>query len=423
MEKSFVLRGDVIAPLKEGRITYLPAGFVVVLDGKIDGVYSSLPEKARLLPLEDEGRKLLFPAFYDLHAHASQYAYHGLGEDCELLQWLNLHAFPEEARFASLAYAEKAYSRFVHDLLYSFTARASLFATRHPQATLLLMRKLEEAGLPCYVGLVSMDRNAPDNLREKDSEEGRRDLEEFLKGSRALSLEKPILTPRFAPSCDEALLSVLGEYARKDHLPVQSHLDENPSEIAWVRELFPERKSYSDVYDHYGLFGSSGPCLMAHCIYNTPEEIALLKKNGVMVVHCPESNLNVMSGMAPVRKYLDEGISVALGTDVSGGSTLSLRIAAEQAIQVSKMYCRYLDSKARPLTSEEAFLLLTEKGGSFFGKAGCFEKGYEADLLVYDDSDVSDLSRDSLKDRLERFLYLGETSRIVHKFVGGRQLF
>ena len=164
---------------------------------------------------------------------------------------------------------------------------------------------------------------------------------------------------------------------------------------------------------------------MAHCVWCPDEEIELMKKRGVFVAHCPESNTNLSSGIAPVRRYLDEGIPTGLGSDVAGGSVLSIFKAMELAVQTSKLRWRLTDSSLKPLTVPEVFYMATAGGGAFFGKVGSFEDGFEADALVLDESRVPTplFEELSLEERLERMIYLGSEHDIIHKYVAGTQLF
>ena len=159
---------------------------------------------------------------------------------------------------------------------------------------------------------------------------------------------------------------------------------------------------------------------MAHCVYTEGKEMRLIKRNGVMVAHCPTSNLNVASGMAPIRKFLDEGLRVGLGSDISGGHDLNIFRVMVYAIQVSKMH--FQKNHARPfLTLSEAFWMATKSAGSFFGRVGSFEPGYEFDALVIDDSDLNH-DHYSLPERLERYVYLGDDRQIVHRFCRGKEV-
>jgi guanine deaminase len=232
-------------------------------------------------------------------------------------------------------------------------------------------------------------------------------------------LVRPIVTPRFIPSCTPEMLRACGELARKYNLSVQSHLSENTDEIAFVRKLEPESRNYADAYLRYGLFGQQ-PTVMAHCVWPEEEELQLLKENGVMVAHCPTSNLNVLSGMAPVRTFLDKGIRVGLGSDISGGHDLSIFRMMAYAVQVSKMYGKYCGG-APFLTLPEVFWIATKSAGSFFGKVGSFEPGYEFDALVIDDSALN-YDNYTIVQRIERFIYLGDDRYITHRYCRGVEI-
>jgi guanine deaminase len=350
--------------------------------------------------------------------HAPQYRNQGIAMDLELLPWLENYTFPEEMKYADMGYAERMYRRFVRDLWRFGTMRSCVFATIHTESTRLLMQLFREAGMGALVGKVAMNRNCPDGLSET--------VEEAVKGNEALiaefcetdALVRPIVTPRFVPSCTPEMLEACGVLASKYQLPVQSHLSENLSEIALVKELEPESTCYGDVYNRYGLFGQM-PTVMAHCIWSQGEELELMKRNGVMVAHCPTSNLNIGSGMAPIRQFLDEGLRVGLGSDISGGHDLNIFRIMVFATQVSKMH--YQQYHKAFLTLSEVFWLATKSAGSFFGRVGSFEPGYEFDALVIDDHDLNH-SDYSLLHRLERFIYLGDDRHIVHRFCRGREI-
>ena len=207
---------------------------------------------------------------------------------------------------------------------------------------------------------------------------------------------------------------------------MQSHLSENPNEVGFVRQLCPESAFYGDAYDAFGLFGvnhqSGKPVktIMAHCVYSTEEEIRRMKDNGVFVAHCPASNANLASGIAPIRKYLSLGIPTGLGSDVAGGHTESIFRAICDAVQVSKLYWRLIDQNQSPLTFREAFFLATKGGGSFFGRAGSFEPDYDFSAIVLDDSLIPHPMELSLSQRLERAAYGSlDLYGICAKYVSG----
>ena len=216
---------------------------------------------------------------------------------------------------------------------------------------------------------------------------------------------------------------MLKEIQVRYHLPVQSHLSENEGEIAWVKELCPWSGCYGEAYDKFGLFGGLDcKTVMAHCVHSGEEETALMKKNGVYVAHCPQSNMNLSSGIAPIRSFLEQGLNVGLGSDVAGGSSSSIFRAMTDAIQVSKLRWRLVDQSLKSLTLAEAFYLGTKGGGSFFGKAGSFEEGYELDAVVLDDTNLYHPQEITTEERLERMIYLSDERNIRAKYVSGRQI-
>ena len=396
-------------------------GYVAVDDsGRVTGVASCLDElDGEGAEIVDFGNRLLIPAMNDMHVHAPQVHNQGVAMDLELLPWLQNYTFPEEAKYADTRYAERMYRRFLHTQWLFGTMRSVVFGTVHTESTRLLMQLYQEAGMGALVGKVAMNRNCPEALCEdvKEAVEGNeRLIAEFNKPD---ALVRPIITPRFVPSCTPELLQACGELAKKYRLPVQSHLSENKSEIAWVAELEPDSENYGAAYDQYGLFGQT-PTIMAHCVWTQGKELELMRRNGVMVAHCPTSNFNIASGMAPIRTFLEEGLHVGLGSDISGGHDLNMFRMLVYAIQVSKMQYQQNHDKAF-LTLPEIFWIATKSAGSFFGKVGSFEPGYEFDALVIDD-EVLHPDEYSLLHRLERFIYLGDDRQILHRFCRGKEV-
>ena len=326
-------------------------------------------------------------------------------------------------RFSDLSYAKNAYGIFAGLLQKSATTRAVIFATVHTKATLLLMELMEKTGLKSFVGRISMDRNAPEGLVEKSASASAENTLCFLDKAIELNLQntRPILTPRFIPTCSDELLEALGKIRKERSLPVQSHLSENPEEVELVRKLMPEARFYGDAYDRFGLFGKDAPTVMAHCIYSTEEETERIRQNGVFIAHCPNSNMNLGSGIAPIRNYLEKGIRVGLGSDVAGGQTESMFRAITDAIQMSKLFWRYVDRTKKPLSFAESFYLATKGGGSFFGNVGSFEPGYSFDAIVLDDKTAPCPRELSLSSRLERAVYLSlDQTSLCAKYVEGK---
>lgn len=421
MKNGFVLKGDICCNETPDALKGLENGYLVCIDGICEGIFEEYPAAYAGLPLFDYSGKLIFPGLVDLHIHAPQFAFRGTAMDLELLDWLSRYTFPEEAKFSDSAYAEKAYSVFAACMKRSATSRACIFATRHREATGILMQKMEDSGLISYVGKVNMDRESIPELEEQGFLDSAYNTFGWINDTVG-KFERtfPILTPRFIPSCSDELMQELCEIQKAYSLPLQSHLSENPGEVEWVKELCPEAYFYGDAYDRWGLFGGDVKTVMAHCIYSTEEEIDLMRKRGVFVAHCPTSNINLSSGIAPIRRYLDLGIHVGLGSDVAGGHTESMFRAITDAVMASKMYWRTINDTCKPLSFAEAMFLATEGGGAFFGKVGAFRKGYSFDAVVLDDSSAECPFRQNVCERMERAAYLGlDSVGIAAKYVAG----
>lgn len=415
----YLVHGDLCFSTAPRHIETMEASYLHVKDGKCISCYKELPEALSSLEIKDYSGNLIIPGMVDLHLHAPQYAYRGTKMDLPLLDWLNSNTFPEEAKYEDMNYAKAAYKNFVEDLKESPTTRAVIFATLHKEATLCLMDLLEKSGLETMVGKVNMDRNSPDYLTEHSAEEALENTRNWLQAiPKDYRHCHPILTPRFTPTCSDALMEGLGKIKREKGIPLQSHLSENTAEIAWVKELCPDTKNYGESYDRYGLLQHS---VMAHCVHTREDELELLKERECYICHCPQSNTNLQSGVAPVKHFLEKGAKLGLGTDVAGGANLSMFRAITDAIHVSKLRsCLLLEDAA--ITVEEAFFMASLSGGGFFGKVGSFLTGYEADFLVYERKRES-IREESLLERLEMLLYTEkELFRMKAKFVSGRQI-
>ena len=449
---NFILKGDVC--WSTGTQSLGSGAYLVCAGGKSAGVFETLPREYAGFRLIDYTGSLIIPGLVDLHIHAPQFAFRSLGMDLELLDWLESRAFPEEAQYADIEYACHAYRLFVENLKQGPNTRAIIFATVHTPATILLMDMLEEAGLVCLVGKVNMDRNCPASLCESNAGAALAATREWLdayyarqknrdaSGRAAYHNVHPILTPRFIPSCSDALMAGLADIQKEFKLPVQSHVSENRQEVQWVQELCPQAGGYGAAYAAFDLFGGAVPTTMAHCVWSDEKEISLLAQRKVFIAHCPQSNTNLSSGIAPVRKFLDAGCNIGLGSDVAGGAHTSIFRAMSDAIQVSKLRSTLLHETEKALSLEEAFYLGTAGGGAFFaelnnqadenaakaclpGACGSFAPGYDFDALVIDDTENPSLASHkplSIHERLERVVYLSDERHIKAKYVRGKQV-
>ena len=430
MKNSFVIKGNICQTKNPSALDVHENAYAVCVDGVSKGVFETLPDEYVGLPLYDYGDMLVFPGMVDLHVHAPQYAFRGMCMDLELMDWLNRYTFPEEEKYENLEYAKKAYAMFVDALKTGATTRSCIFATRHRYATELLMQLMEESGLVSYVGKVNMDREASEALTEESADISAFTTFGWINATKdKFENTKPILTPRFIPCCTDKLMEELREIQMAYGIPVQSHLSESKGEIDFVKFLRPDNPFYGDSYNEYDLFGKNDDIntdvktVMAHCVWSTDEEVELMRKNGVYVAHCPASNMNLTSGIAPIRKYMELGLNIGLGSDVAGGHSDSIFRAITDAIQVSKMYFRMVNEDYKPLVFSEAFYLATKGGGSFFGKVGSFEDGYEFDAVVMDDSVLPHPQSINLAERMERAVYLGlDGKNVSAKFVRGKKI-
>lgn len=423
-EPVFILKGNIVYSKNKDELRILKDHYLISESGLVKGVFEKVPPEYAQVSVSDYGECLIIPGLTDLHVHAPQYTFRAMGMDMELLEWLETNTFPEEAKYQDLEYARHAYRIFTDNLKRSATTRACIFGTIHRDATLLLMDQLEQSGLVTYVGKVNMDRNCPDYLREESAEESGIQTVEWIKDvlHKKYQNTMPILTPRFTPSCSDELMENLKKIQMYYQIPVQSHLSENPGEIAWVKELCPWSEFYGDAYDRFGLFGADGKTVMAHCVYSGKEERQRMKENGVFIAHCPESNMNLSSGVAPVRTFLEEGLHVGIGSDVAGGSTENLFKAMALAIQASKLRWRMQDDSLKPLTLEEVFYIATKGGGEFFGNVGSFEPGFELDAVVLNDTRIVHSQNLDVRERLERMIYLADEREVRAKYVRGREI-
>lgn len=414
-----IVKGNIIFTKEFGEYQIINNGYIVVEGEIVQGVYEILPEQYIGSEVEDYGDNLIIPGFVDLHLHGPQFPNLGLGLDKELMPWLHAYTFPEEAKYSDVKYAESVYKALVRELWKNGTTRSCIFATVHLETTKLLMDIVNESGLGAYVGKVNMDRNCPEFLVE-DTEKSIEETETLIKEyGNKYERVKPIITPRFVPTCSTELLKALGEIAEKYRVPVQSHLSENKCEIEYVKELHPQCKNYASIYDEAKLLGQQRT-IMAHCVLLEDAEIELLAKNGVIIAHSPNSNSNLASGIAPIRKLINRGITVGLASDISGGHSLSMCNVMVDTAQASNI--KWLESgrEEPPLNTPELLYLATKGSGKFFGKVGSFEEGYEFDALVIDDSSLLGLKHLSIEERLQKFIYTGNTENIIKRYVAGK---
>ena len=415
-----ILKGNIVSAPALGELDITEQGYLVAEDGVITGVFPELPPQYRNAVVEDWGDCLILQSLADLHVHGPHYAMMAMGMDLPLLDWLNAYAFPTEARYADPGFAREVYSRLARDLVAGGTTRVCMFSSLHREATLILMEELEKAGVVGYVGKVNMDRNNAPCLRET-TEESEQETLRWLEECGRFQNIRPMLTPRFTPSCTDELMAFLGKLAAERDLPIQSHLSENHAEMELVGRLHPDCAQYWETYAKFGLWNDR--TLMAHCVHSDARERQAMRDAGVTAVHCANSNNSICSGVAPVRVMLDEGVKVALGSDVAGGSSISMFDAVADAIRASKDR-RIMDGwQTYFLTVAEGWYLGTSAGAAFFGDAPGFAAGNPLHALVLDDGQLLQPHSLTARERFERCVYLRQPGAIRAVWSAGKKVY
>ena len=414
-----IYQGDILYASSAEKLNVFENSYIIIENGMVEGIYPIIPEKYRDVPVTCYGRKLIIPAFSDLHVHASQYVQRGIGMDCLLSDWLNHYTFPQESRFSDLSYAKKCYDAFVDDMIRHGTFHANIFATIHREATDYLYSRMEEKGLYGFVGKVNMDCNSPDFLRES-TESSLRETEIFLDTHSGSKKVRPILAPRFAPTCSQKLMNGLGALAKKYCCGVHTHLVESLWESQEALRLFPDHQSDAEIYERAGLM-DYGPSIFAHVIFPGSEDLRILKKHNSMAVHCPDATTNIIAGIMPLARMHDEGVNIAIGSDIAGGHGIAISRQIARAVQLSKLKEFYEPDDNKTITITQAFYHATKEAGSVFGKTGSFEKGYLFNALVIDSMEDPWMELPA-EERLERFCYIGDDRNIKARFIEGNEI-
>ncbi len=417
MSKYQILKGHIVFTDTPNSFNVIENGYIVSSNGSIVDTYQELPQQYESYEVKDYGDALIIPGFYDLHNHAGQYLQRGTGMGKQLLDWLTDYTYKLERDLADVEFAEVVYKKYVNHMLKNGTLGACSYATSSTEGTECLFEAFKGSGMRAYVGKVNMERNAPGYIIEsvEKSLEGTKYLIEKYKHEQKV---KPIITPRFAPTSKRESMIELGKMASTYNVPIQTHISENMDEIAWVKELYPECKDYASVYKDYNLWGQT-PTLMAHAVHLNDSEINMCKEENLYIVHCPDSNINVRSGIAPIKKYLDNKINVGIGTDIAGGHKIQMTEAIVRTIQSSKILS--VQDPSALVSFPEAFYMATAKGGAFFGNVGKLKPGYKLDAIVIEDDELYK-NRYSILDRLEKFIYTGDDRWILDRYVSGKKL-
>ncbi|XP_014474611.1 PREDICTED: guanine deaminase [Dinoponera quadriceps] len=424
--------GPLIHTDDNGTLIIIQLGVVIVEDGKINAVLSGADASAagscdEVFTL-DNGQ-FLIPGFIDAHTHAVQLPNLGIGYDKSLLDWLETYTFPLERSYTDVNLATRVFEAAVKQTIRTGTTTACYFASLYAEACTILAQKAVQFGQRAFVGKVNMNQPRDDGYYET-TEASIGNTERFVKEIQQLEspLVKPIITPRFALSCDMELMQALGKMAREMDLHVQTHVSENIAEIEAVMEAFQQQSSYAAIYDAAGLL--TPKTVLAHGVYLTDTELTLLATRETAIIHCPSSNTSLRSGICDVQRLRAKNIKVGLGTDVSGASSFSMLEAMRSALQVSYQLSMLKDNYT-PLSYKDVFHMATLGGAnalSIGDKVGNLLPGKEFDALVIDlnaDGSVLDDLKDTgytLEEKLQRLIYSGDDRNIVSVYISGRKV-
>ena len=284
------------------------------------GSYQSLVSNYPDLPIEHLPGRIIAPGFVDMHIHYPQLDV--IGSPSEgLLPWLENYTFPHEKRFSSPEHSASAATFFVAELLRHGVTTALAFATSHPESVNALLEEAQKHSLRMIAGKVLMDQNAPEGVRDQ-TEQSLVDSEALIKKWHGLDRLGYAITPRFVPSCSGAQLRGAGELAAKyPDVWIQSHVAENLDEVAWVRQLYPDARSYLSVYEDFGLLRPRA--IYAHCIHFDDEDRALMRSTGAAAAVSPTCNLFLGSGFFDYAGADSAGFLYGLASDVGGGTSFS----------------------------------------------------------------------------------------------------
>ncbi|UIF87049.1 guanine deaminase [Cupriavidus sp. UYPR2.512] len=419
------IRGRVLHFLRdpqfhEDAYQYWDDGVLIVTNGRIAaaGDYTQLaariPAEAEIV---DHRGKLIVPGFIDTHVHYPQTDMIA-SPSPGLLHWLDTYTFPEERRFADPDYARGVAGFFTEELLRNGTTSAVVWSTVHKASAEALFAESEARNLRMVTGKVMMDRNCPEFLRDT-AETGARDSADLLSRWHNKGRLAYAITPRFAPTSTEAQLAACGELARAyPDAFIQTHVAENRDEVKWVAELFPDARSYLDVYDRYGLLRPGA--MYGHAIYLDQDDRRRLADSGAAVAHCPTSNLFLGSGFYDFHQSDAHRLNVTLATDVGGGTSFSMFRTMNAAHKVARMGGYYL-------TALRMFYLATRAAAEALGwtdRVGSFGEGCEADFIVLDPKATPLIARrsnrsETLEEELFAFAMLGDDRVIDSVYVMG----
>jgi len=401
-------------------IRYFEDGLLVVEEGLVlaCGPHAELAERFADVPAERLGG-LIVPGFVDAHVHYPQIeriASHGE----QLMQWLERHIFPAEKAFADRGHADQVAAFFLDELLRHGTTSALVFATVHMGSVDALFEAALQRDMRIISGKVLMDLG-PDGLRDTIAS-GRAETEALIARWRGRGRLGYAVTPRFAPTSSREQLADAGRLvAAHPDVLMHTHLSENPGEIAFVAERFPEAADYLDVYDRFGLVGPRS--VFAHCVHASDRALGRMAEAGAGIAFCPTSNMFLGSGLFDLAKADRHRVGIGIGTDIGAGTTLSVLHTLGEAYRTCQL-------KGGSLDPFRALHLATAGGARVIGietRVGALLPGQEADFIVLDSAATPLLARRSagasLHDRLFALQILGDDRAVAATYLRGRRAY
>ncbi len=400
---------------------YFEDGLLAVHDGRIVDAGPADAVRARLpadIEVTDYAGKLIVPGFIDCHVHFPQLDIIG-SYGAQLLDWLNQYAYPVEAKFADPDHAREVANAFVDELLRNGTTTALVFGTVHAHSADAIFEAAEARSMRLIAGKVLMDSNCPEELRDSP-DSGYAESKALIERWHGKGRLGYAITPRFALTSSPEQLAAAGKLA--DEYPdtwIHTHLAENMDEVEQIARQFPDSRSYLDVYEQFGLVRERA--VFAHCLHMNDQDRASMATNRAAAAFCPTSNLFLGSGLFDLTAMREAGVCCGLGTDVGGGTSLSLLRTASEAYKV-------LHLREHALPATQALYLATLGAAEALrleDKIGNFEEGKEADFAVLDFEGSNLTARrcaaaSTIEEKLFALMTLADDRNVAATYVEGR---
>ncbi len=402
-----IIKTNILNPVSTQKSEFIPDVFISISRGKI----SSISKATLSHDFIDHSDLICIPGLIDTHVHLSQFYIRG-SHSPNLLHWLNTYTFAEEFRSKEPDYARKVAQDFFRDSIKKGTTTSVIYTAPFKQACDIAFEVAQELGVRAVIGKTMMDSGCPDFLKEDTNTSFKESVELFEKWNKKTDLLEYIFSPRFALTCSADLMQLIGDFAKENDAFIQTHLSENNEEINTTLQLFPDCETYTAIYRKYNLLGPK--TILGHVLHVDDNEIDVLRKTNSKVVHCPDSNFFLKSGMFPLKRLQKAGVNFALASDVAGGTSLSM-------FNVMKM-CSFRQNDY-VVSPQEAFYYATLGGAKVLGKEniiGSVEEGKDADLVFLK---IPEQNKYNCSELLSKLIYVNDEVEIISTMVAGRKVF